>query len=449
MRRIKISFFIVIFVCVVAWVSTGEFDGISRSYFTFRRQAIQLTGLIAFCAMTIDMIIACRPKWVENALDGLDKAYRLHKWLGITALVAAVIHWLLAKGTKWAVGWGWLERPVRNTGLAAVPDKTGIELLLSLCRKNAEFMGEWAFYIVVILCLIALIRLIPYRFFRHVHIIFAGVYLVFVFHAVVLTNFNYWVQPFGLLTLVLSISGIVAAVIILLKKMGVGRPLNAIVTNETLDKNTGTMCLTLKVSKNWKGHQSGQFAFITLDKNEGAHPFTIASAWDDKERSVTFVIKGLGDYTRKLMKRNLVGKNVRLDGPYGRFCFDDYNSQQQIWIGAGIGITPFLSKLAEFKNRGGHDHSAIQFIYVTQFLSDENEKRLNSLARSAGVNLIIWITPKNGKLNGKRLRLLVANWKQTSIWFCGPQQFGRSLEKDMVRHGLCDQRFHRELFDLR
>jgi nitronate monooxygenase len=40
--------------------------------------------------------------------------YRLHKWLGITALVAAVAHWWLAQGTKWMVGWGWLTRPARG-----------------------------------------------------------------------------------------------------------------------------------------------------------------------------------------------------------------------------------------------------------------------------------------------------------------------------------------------
>lgn len=449
MRRIKFSFFGIILLCVLVWLLTGEFDGASKGYFAFRHQAIQLTGIIAFCAMTADMIIACRPNWVENALNGLDKAYRLHKWLGITVLVSAVVHWLLAKGTKWAVGWGWLAKPVRHAGLADAPEKVGFELLFSLWRKNAEFLGEWAFYIVAILCLIALIRIIPYRFFRHVHIIFAGVYLVFVFHAIVLTDFSYWARPFGLLMLVLSISGTVAAIIILLRKVGLGRPLNATIINDMVDEKTGTTCLTLKVSKNWPGQKSGQFAFVTLDKGEGPHPFTIASAWNDKQRLVTFVIKGLGDYTKHLLKRNLVGKDVRLDGPYGRFCFVDDKPPQQIWIGAGIGITPFLSKLEELENESNRSHSVIHFIYVAQFLSNENEKQLRQLAQAAGVDLTIWITPQKGKLDGKRLRSMVTNWQQASIWFCGPQQFGQSLEKDMVRHGLRRQHFHRELFDLR
>jgi len=36
--------------------------------------------------------------------------YRLHKWLGLTAFVVSVTHWLWAQGPKWAVGWGPSER---------------------------------------------------------------------------------------------------------------------------------------------------------------------------------------------------------------------------------------------------------------------------------------------------------------------------------------------------
>lgn len=449
MRRIKFWFFTIICVCIVVWLLTGEFDAMGNGYFAFRRQALQLTGLVTFCVMTVDMIIACRLAFIENLLNGLDKAYRLHKWLGITALVTAIFHLLLAKGVKWAVGWGWLEKPMRRAATGNMPEKTGIELIFSLWHKNAEVIGEWAFYGVVVLCLVALIKRIPYRYFRHVHIIFAGLYLLLVFHAIALTNFNYWLQPFGMLTFVLAISGTIAAIVLLLKKAGFDRPVNAVVTNETVDEQTGTTCLTLKVSNKWKGQQSGQFAFVTFDKEEGAHPFTIASAWNDKQRLVKFVIKGLGDYTKGLIKRNLIGKKVRLDGPYGRFCFIDDNAHQQIWIGAGIGITPFLAKLEELKNNGNNDHSKIHFIYVTQFVSKENEKKLYELALTTGVDLTIWITPQQGKLNGERLSSMITNWKQAAVWFCGPQPFGQSLHKDLVKHGLRDKYFHRELFDLR
>ena len=84
------------------------------TYFSFRHVFIQYSGVMAIGVMSVAMVLALRPKWLESRLDGLDKMYRLHKWLGITALVAATLHWWWAKGTKWMVGWGWLEKPERG-----------------------------------------------------------------------------------------------------------------------------------------------------------------------------------------------------------------------------------------------------------------------------------------------------------------------------------------------
>lgn len=450
MRNLKISYFVFIFICIAVWLATGEFYGINNGYFAFRREVIQLTGLLAFVAMSIDVVIACRLKLIDDALGGLDKAYRLHKWLGITALVTAVTHFLLTKGTKWAVGWGWLEKPVRHhIDIANLPQKIGLEYVFSICRKNAEVLGEWAFYIAVVLCLVALIKLIPYRFFAHVHTILAAVYLVLVFHAVVLTKFAYWSEPFGLLVGVSSIFGSVAAITVLLKRFGFGRHIAATVTDYTIDKANDVVRLTLKVTDKWAGHKSGQFAFITLDKGEGAHPFTIASHWNPKNPFLTFFVKDLGDYTDKLAKQNLTGRKARIDGPYGKFCFCDDKSPEQIWIGAGIGITPFLARLDELASLKKVDNGQINFVYVIQTISGSEKQKLAELAQSAGVRLKIWLTPEEGRFNGSVLRQLFANWKQSSIWFCGPIKFGETLEDDMVKNGFARGRFHRELFQMR
>ena len=449
MRNLKISYFLIVLISIAVWLATGEIFGITRGYFAFRSEAIQLTGLVAFVAMSIDVVIACRLKVIDDALGGLDKAYRLHKWLGITALLTAIMHFLLAKGTKWAVGWGWLTRPSRHIDLATMPEKVGLEYVFSAFRKNAEVFGEWAFYIAVVLCLIALIKRIPYRLFAHVHTIFAAVYLVLVFHAIILTKFTYWSEPFGLLVFGLSIFGSIAAITILLKRSGFGRKIMATIVGNRIDTLNHVMHLTLKVSDKWSGHKSGQFAFVTLDKGEGAHPFTIASSWNPENRLLTFFVKGLGDYTDKLLKRNLLHKKVRIEGPYGKFCFSDDKSHDQIWIGAGIGITPFLARLDELASRQENRNSQINFVYIAQALDDDDEKKLSQLARSAGVVLTLWLTPKQGRFNGTLLRKMFADWKQSSIWFCGPKNFGETLENEMVQCGFDRQKFHRELFELR
>lgn len=80
-------------------------------YFPFRTVFMQYSGALAIGVMSVAMVLAARPVRLEKPLGGLDKMYRLHKWLGITALVVSLAHWWMAQGTKWMVGWGWLTRP--------------------------------------------------------------------------------------------------------------------------------------------------------------------------------------------------------------------------------------------------------------------------------------------------------------------------------------------------
>lgn len=103
---------------------------------------VQLSGILAIGCMSLAMILALRPRWPERWLGGLDKMYRLHKWLGIGGLVLAIAHWLWAQGPKWAVQLGWLERPCR--GPRPVPE-SWLEQVFAGWRQVAEGVGEWAF----------------------------------------------------------------------------------------------------------------------------------------------------------------------------------------------------------------------------------------------------------------------------------------------------------------
>lgn len=89
--------------------------------------------------------------------------YRLHKWLGIAGLIMSVAHWLFAKGPKWMVGWGWLERPSRSKNLLL--PKGSLEQFFIDYRGLAERIGEWAFYLAALLMLLALIKRSPIAYF--------------------------------------------------------------------------------------------------------------------------------------------------------------------------------------------------------------------------------------------------------------------------------------------
>jgi predicted ferric reductase len=84
--------------------------------FAWRNVLTQYSGIVGISVMSLAMMLAVRPVFLERHVDGLDKMYRLHKWLGITGLVVSVSHWLIVSAPKWAVGLGWLARPSGRRG---------------------------------------------------------------------------------------------------------------------------------------------------------------------------------------------------------------------------------------------------------------------------------------------------------------------------------------------
>jgi predicted ferric reductase len=74
---------------------------------------------------------------------------------------------------------------------------------------------------------------------------------------------------------------------------------------------------------------------------------------------------------------------------------------------------------------------------------------LRADAQAAGVRLHLVVSQRDGRLSGERLRELVPEWKQASVWFCGPAAFGQALRADLVANGLPAEAFHQELFQMR
>ena len=271
MRPIKTLLLLTLLLPTLLWVLADTPWPQPFGYFAFRTLYIQLSGIVAIAAMSVAVLLALRPKWLEPWLQGLDKMYRLHKWLGLSALAAAVLHWWLAQGTKWMVGWGWLTRPARGPRPPA-PDPSTVEGWLNTQRKLAESLGEWAFYAAALLILLALIKRFPYHLFTKTHRWIAVVYLLLAYHAVVLTRFDYWLQPVGWLLGALLAGGSVAALWSLFGRIGAGRKVAGQI--ESLQYYPGLDVLESRIAlqPGWPGPAAGQFAFVTSGRREGGRP---------------------------------------------------------------------------------------------------------------------------------------------------------------------------------
>ena len=415
--------------------------------FALRDAVMQFSGVLAIGAMSVAMILSIRPQWPEQKLGGLDKMYRLHKWLGIGALGLAIFHWLWAEGPKWAVGLGLLTRPARGPR----PEITDpIRQFLIGFRETAEAVGQWAFYALVLLLAVALIKLIPYRWFRYSHRLMPLVYLALVFHAVALLDYGMWATPLGLVMAILLACGSYAAIVSLFGRIGAGRRLIGEIAGMRHYPGVHSLETTIKLGPGWRGHKAGQFAFATSNPIEGAHPYTIASAWDPSAPAITFISKELGDHTTGLVDRLKVGQRVTVEGPYGNFTFDD-GLPHQIWVGAGIGITPFVARLKEMAAlETTTAQPTIDLFHTTREVDEAALERLAQDARAANVRLHLLIDAHHGRLSGERIRQAVPNWREASLWFCGPVKFGAALKADFAAEGMpVDEYFHQELFELR
>lgn len=442
MKNIKLSYLLLIALLTVLWLLADTVLSAPYQFFALRTSMMNYTGIIAMGVMSVGMMLAIRPVRVEPFLGGLDKSYRLHKWLGVTALVIAIIHWLWAKGPKWMVGWGWLTRPARTP---AAEQTAPLLRFFQSQRGLAEEIGEWAFYVAVVLIVLALLKRFPYRYFFKTHRLLALVYLFLVFHSLVLMKFVYWGEVIGPLMALLMLGGSAAAFVSLFRKVGYGRRVVGVI--EALDRHPENRVLKVAVAlkDRWPGHEAGQFAFVSFDQSEGPHPFTISSAWHD-DGKMFFLIKGIGDYTSTLPAILHVGDLVQVEGPYGRFSFGG-SKPRQIWVAGGIGITPFIARLQALAKQP--DGKSVDLFYSTSAPDEEFIRRLRQGAEQAQVRLHVMVTANDGRLTAERICQLVPDWKAASVWFCGPAGFGQTLHQDFIARGLSRADFHQELFAMR
>ena len=447
MKNFKIAFVAIFLVVTTRWLMADSLLPHPFNYFSFRKPFVLYSGIIGFTAMSVATVLAARPRCLEGRLQGLDKMYRLHKWLGITGLGAAVVHWWFTKGTQWMVGWGWLTRP--HQPKRGMTDLSTFEGWLRSQRHLAEPLGEWAFYFFVIMMIIALWKRIPYRWFQYSHQLMSVVYLIFAFHFVVLMKFSYWSQPIGMVMAVLTLCAVCSALLALFGKIGNTLRHKGVITALHHDDTNKSTTVDVRVRGNtWRGHQAGQFAFLRFDHQDGAHPFTIASAWQPQASKLTFVIKALGDYTQDLQHKLRLDMPVRIEGPYGRFDFQD-DCPHHIWIGAGIGITPFIAALEQLRQASPTQRKNTVLYHCVKHISDEAQQQLQTLAEQAQVKLYLYRDDIEGLLSADTLAAKISHWQDTSVWFCGPMPFGTALQKQLQQHGMLETQFHQECFQLR
>ena len=423
-----------------AWDVLNAPASVAHPAWIARHELLMLSGLLSIGCMSLTMLLATRPTWLEGPLGGMDRVYRLHKWAGLLAGGFALLHWLVKESS------GLLKSLIGRAGRLPKEDLSGI---LETLRHLGKDVGEWGFYLLLILLALTLWRRFPYRSWRFVHRAMPVIYLLLAFHAVALAPLDYWGQAVGWLMALLILAGGYGAVRALLGNIGRSRQSTAEII--TVDR-VGSDILQLRCrvrggeQGKWSGHRPGQFVWLTFDAAEGAHPFSIASA-DQGDGMLEFQIKALGDYTRQLPSHLQPGQWVGIEGPYGRFEISRTNRQaRQIWVAGGIGLTPFLAWLASLQKTPEQAPAAELHYCTRDRLNDPFVSRLEKLcAALPAIRLQVHGDQQGEQLNAARLLDEKSGTQRTEIWFCGPSGLA-----DALRAGLPGRvSWHQEAFVMR
>jgi predicted ferric reductase len=182
----------------------------------------------------------------------------------------------------------------------------------------------------------------------------------------------------------------------------------------------------------------GQFVVLAFGGFAGwqRHPFSVSGAAGDRRLEVT--IKSEGDYTRTLVDRLRPGVPAKLAGPFGGFDYRD-GGREQIWIAAGIGITPFISWVRSLD--GTFDRDVDLYYSVRRASEAVYRQELEAAAKQdPSLSSHIVCTETDGRLAIADVLRTVAPDTTPWIYMCGPPTMMQAFAESFRRAGVPAER---------
>lgn len=389
----------------------------------------QLTGLIGMSLFAINLILSARVRWIQPYFAGLNKIYSWHHKLGTYAFILLMVHpaVLAIKFFTFSVSSGWNFVTPSFDNWPKTYGMLGLILLF------------------IFLALTYWVK-IKYENWRWTHK-FLGVAFVFgLVHALMVPSDISRYLPLKIYILTLSFVSLLAYVChSWLARWLTPRFKYEVVGLRFYPPNIWEISMKA-VGKPMK-YLAGQFLFVEFSgekiKKE-VHPFSISSAANNINLKIA--VKNLGDFTSTI--DNLKpGDLATIEGPYGVFNYQMADHKEQIWIGGGIGLTPFLSMARGLEENCEYK---IDLIYAVDY--DKEAVFLSELKSISQKNPNFRALPhyskKDGYLSALSLLDLGIGLKSKSIFICGPPLMMKALKKQFIERGVRPKDIYTEEFEL-
>ncbi|HVE80987.1 MAG TPA: ferric reductase-like transmembrane domain-containing protein [Candidatus Dormibacteraeota bacterium] len=414
---------IICLIPLVLWLPRQPID----SYFS--EPSIIFATLAKICSLTgiamfaWALILSARLRFLERAHNGLDKVYRYHHIFGGLAFILIMLH------------------PVFLT-LKFEAIASGLSAELWWSGNFSLVLGRLALAVMVFALIFAYFIKLKHLAWVRVHRILGLVFIIGSWHALAVRGqldvnpplFSYMLTLMSLGSLAYFYHSIFGT--LLIKRFRY--------TVERVERPARDITEIILKPKRWPIiFTPGQFAFVSVRDphvDTEAHPYSFAGS--SHERSVRFVVKALGDHTRKL-EDVLPGSEVILEGPYGRFSHLNMSKRRQIWVAGGIGITPFLSMAHSLSARYKVDlydcnKTAGEAVYA---------KELQALAdKNPNFRLIQVCEDEDGFVSAQMIKEASGDLTNADILICGPPQMADALMGQFEDLGIDPDRLHFEDF---
>ncbi len=380
----------------------------------------QFIGASALILMAWAQVMATRLPGVEAVFGGLDRVYVLHKWSGITALAAILVH-------------DTIDAEIRNLG----PETALVEL--------GETLGEISLYGLLILSVISVATFIPYHLWKWTHTAMGAFFAAGSVHYMLERKpFGAFTDTTGLYVSAFCVLGLAAYAYTLLPATARrGRAY----TVSAITPTGGATRIDMTPQGPPLRHAPGQFAVFTFGASglTEPHPYSL-SAPPAEDGALQITVKPLGDFTHRLTRDLTPDTPVRVQGPFGRFT-RRATQASEVWIAGGIGITPFL---AWAEALSADDTSPKHLFWAIRSRDEAPELARIEAAAAAhpALTLHLCISSEGTRLTPEAIAK-AADLSTAKVWFCGPAPLRRHLQKALSIHGLTPRRFHYEEFEFR
>lgn len=419
-------------VLLVLWSHAQPWAGRTTDTAQWLGTLSALAGLTGLLLYAVTIVLSARFRSVEALVGGLDKVYRQHHHLGALAFSLMLTHPALL---AWKYAHLSLERSAH---------------LFGPTTRWPLFAGQ-----VTLFAMIPALTLTIFVTVRHQTLIalqrLLGVLFVpAAYHSLFTGGDARRSAPLrAYLVLVCA-----AALVALVKHSLLGRRLDrhhAFTVASITHSGPDMAEIWLTPDAGAMRHVPGQFAYVRFPHASipgEAHPFSIASPPDG--RAIRFVVKELGDWTRRI-ESLAAGAAAVVEGPYGRFSHRFVRGRSQLWVAGGIGITPFLSMAAALAPTGCPYDVDLVWCYPTP----QSAPFLEELAQLAADRPHLRLHPRcdlDHPLPTAELLAAICDASpgaplvEREVLLCGPAVMRDSLTTQLLSAGVAPRRIHSEEF---